>query len=95
MMSVRCSTGDSDGADFDAKVFRHNLTRSENYNRKGFGHKKETLELMNQEYTSKNNCVLSMCLIFGIISVFYNHIFNTGNKNCTPIKHPISYANEG
>ncbi|KAL8205255.1 hypothetical protein R6Q57_008806 [Mikania cordata] len=55
---VRCSAGDSSspsvagGTDFDAKVFRHNLTRSENYNRKGFGHKKETLELMNQEYTS-------------------------------------------
>jgi 4-hydroxy-3-methylbut-2-en-1-yl diphosphate reductase len=39
--------------DFDKKAFRHNLTRSENYNRKGFGHKKETLELMSQEYTSK------------------------------------------
>ncbi|KAL4555677.1 hypothetical protein LXL04_038305 [Taraxacum kok-saghyz] len=54
---LRCSTGDtspplSGGSDFDAKVFRHNLTRSDNYNRKGFGHKKETLELMNQEYTS-------------------------------------------
>ncbi|KAK9056754.1 hypothetical protein SSX86_024117 [Deinandra increscens subsp. villosa] len=58
--SVRCSAGDSSssspsvagGSDFDAKVFRHNLTRSDNYNRKGFGHKKETLELMNQEFTS-------------------------------------------
>ncbi|XP_042478977.1 4-hydroxy-3-methylbut-2-enyl diphosphate reductase, chloroplastic-like isoform X2 [Macadamia integrifolia] len=59
--SVRCS-GDSSvqaaaaaGAvesDFDAKVFRKNLTRSKNYNRKGFGHKEETLELMNREYTS-------------------------------------------
>ncbi|TVU45235.1 hypothetical protein EJB05_04713 [Eragrostis curvula] len=38
--------------DFDKKAFRHNLTRSDNYNRKGFGHKKETLELMSQEYTS-------------------------------------------
>ncbi|MFS7920750.1 putative 4-hydroxy-3-methylbut-2-enyl diphosphate reductase [Helianthus anomalus] len=56
-LSVRCSARESSspssvGSDFDAKVFRHNLTRSDNYNRKGFGHKKETLELMNQEYTS-------------------------------------------
>nr|GEY19023.1 4-hydroxy-3-methylbut-2-enyl diphosphate reductase, chloroplastic-like [Tanacetum cinerariifolium] len=52
-LSVRCSAGDSTPTDFDAKVFRHNLTRSENYNRKGFGHKKETMELMNQEYTNR------------------------------------------
>ncbi|KAI7758264.1 hypothetical protein M8C21_003610 [Ambrosia artemisiifolia] len=55
-VSVHCSTGDysvtGDGNEFDAKVFRHNLTRSDNYNRKGFGHKEETLEIMNQEYTS-------------------------------------------
>nr|ALD62477.1 4-hydroxy-3-methylbut-2-enyl diphosphate reductase [Morus alba] len=59
-LSLRCS-GDSSSAsspavaaesDFDAKVFRKNLTRSKNYNRKGFGHKEETLELMNREYTS-------------------------------------------
>ncbi|KAI9123671.1 hypothetical protein K1719_004971 [Acacia pycnantha] len=55
--SVKCS-GDSSSSsvavdsDFDAKVFRKNLTRSKNYNRKGFGHKEETLELMNREYTS-------------------------------------------
>ncbi|CAH1451070.1 unnamed protein product [Lactuca virosa] len=55
---VRCSNGDAsppsmaDSSDFDAKVFRHNLTRSDNYNRKGFGRKAETLDLMNQEYTS-------------------------------------------
>ncbi|KAF3320452.1 4-hydroxy-3-methylbut-2-enyl diphosphate reductase [Carex littledalei] len=58
---VRCAaTGESsstaslplDSADFDKKQFRHNLTRSDNYNRKGFGHKKETLDLMNHEYTS-------------------------------------------
>ncbi|XP_039007094.1 4-hydroxy-3-methylbut-2-enyl diphosphate reductase, chloroplastic-like isoform X2 [Hibiscus syriacus] len=57
--SVRCSA-DSDASfssvavdtdNFDAKSFRHNLTRSKNYNRKGFGHKEETLELMNREYT--------------------------------------------
>ncbi|KAI4367654.1 hypothetical protein MLD38_023365 [Melastoma candidum] len=45
---VRCSSED----EFDAKAFRHNLTRSKNYNRRGFGHKEETLELMNREYTS-------------------------------------------
>ncbi|WKA12933.1 hypothetical protein VitviT2T_030275 [Vitis vinifera] len=39
-------------SDFDAKVFRHNLMRSKDYNQKGFGHKDETLELMNREYTS-------------------------------------------
>ncbi|KAL8060485.1 hypothetical protein ABFX02_02G027300 [Erythranthe guttata] len=52
--SVRCSAaGEADSSsEFDAKVFRHNLTRSENYNRRGFGHKKETLEQMSQEYTS-------------------------------------------
>ncbi|XP_041015775.1 4-hydroxy-3-methylbut-2-enyl diphosphate reductase, chloroplastic-like isoform X2 [Juglans microcarpa x Juglans regia] len=60
-LSVRCA-GDSSSSsssssvavdsDFDAKVFRKNLTRSKNYNRKGFGHKEETLELMNREYTS-------------------------------------------
>ncbi|KAI4376032.1 hypothetical protein MLD38_013832 [Melastoma candidum] len=44
----RCSSED----DFDAKAFRHNLTRSKNYNRRGFGHKEETLQLMNREYTS-------------------------------------------
>ncbi|KAK4258691.1 hypothetical protein QN277_005114 [Acacia crassicarpa] len=54
---VKCS-GDSSSSsvavdsDFDAKVFRKNLTRSKNYNRRGFGHKEETLELMNREYTS-------------------------------------------
>uniref|UniRef100_I1PF51 4-hydroxy-3-methylbut-2-enyl diphosphate reductase n=1 Tax=Oryza glaberrima TaxID=4538 RepID=I1PF51_ORYGL len=58
--SVRCdssaasspSASASLDAAFDKKQFRHNLTRSDNYNRKGFGHKKETLELMSQEYTS-------------------------------------------
>ncbi|KAL7156712.1 hypothetical protein ABFS83_02G026900 [Erythranthe nasuta] len=61
--SVRCSaageaasssssSATTESSEFDAKVFRHNLTRSENYNRRGFGHKKETLERMSQEYTS-------------------------------------------
>ncbi|XXG81319.1 hypothetical protein AAC387_Pa09g1984 [Persea americana] len=59
MATVRCcssssasSTESAVESDFDAKVFRKNLTRSKNYNRKGFGHKEETMELMNQEYTS-------------------------------------------
>ncbi|KAK7257920.1 hypothetical protein RIF29_32246 [Crotalaria pallida] len=56
--SVRCSGGDSTpvavDSDFDAKVFRKNLTRSKNYNRKGFGHKEETLQLLNQEYSSSD-----------------------------------------
>ncbi|GAB2267293.1 hypothetical protein Dimus_002278 [Dionaea muscipula] len=58
-ISVRCAAESSSASasvsvdpDFDAKVFRHNLTRSKNYNRKGFGHKEETLQLMNREYTS-------------------------------------------
>ncbi|KAL0348393.1 UNVERIFIED_CONTAM: 4-hydroxy-3-methylbut-2-enyl diphosphate reductase, chloroplastic [Sesamum angustifolium] len=57
--SVRCSAAGEaatsssvESQDFDAKVFRHNLTRSKNYNRKGFGYKEETLEQMSQEYTS-------------------------------------------
>ncbi|KAK8624832.1 hypothetical protein V6N13_089718 [Hibiscus sabdariffa] len=58
--SVRCSADFDASAssvavdtdNFDAKSFRHDLTRSKNYNRKGFGHKEETLELMNREYTS-------------------------------------------
>lgn len=56
-LSVRCAAAagespSSSSGEFDAKTFRHNLTRSENYNRRGFGHKEETLQLMNREYTS-------------------------------------------
>ncbi|GMH23559.1 hypothetical protein Nepgr_025402 [Nepenthes gracilis] len=57
-ISIRCigesasSLASATDSDFDPKIFRHNLTRSKNYNRKGFGHKEETLELMNREYTS-------------------------------------------
>nr|ABB78090.1 1-hydroxy-2-methyl-2-(E)-butenyl 4-diphosphate reductase type 3 [Ginkgo biloba] len=54
--NTRChgvsTTADSEPEQLDTKMFRKNLTRSNNYNRKGFGHKKETLELMDQEYTS-------------------------------------------
>ena len=63
-LSVKCTADDSSSSssasvavdsDFDAKVFRKNLTRSKNYNRKGFGYKEETLELMNREYTSESH----------------------------------------
>ncbi|KAL3515211.1 hypothetical protein ACH5RR_022113 [Cinchona calisaya] len=59
--SVRCSSpgeavpsssSATVDSEFDPKKFRYDLTRSKNYNRKGFGHKEETLELMNREYTS-------------------------------------------
>lgn len=60
-LSVRCDADASSSSpsvavdsDFDAKVFRKNLTRSDNYNRKGFGHKEETLALMDREYTSES-----------------------------------------
>nr|AKJ66193.1 1-hydroxy -2-methyl-2-(E)-butenyl-4-diphosphate reductase [Huperzia serrata] len=55
---VRCgdaSTATEPSAEsenFDSKNFRKKLTRSENYNRSGFGYKKETLAAMAQEYTS-------------------------------------------
>ncbi|GAA0142041.1 hypothetical protein LIER_42699 [Lithospermum erythrorhizon] len=56
--SVRCSaappSANIENDDFDPKSFRKSLTRSDNYNRKGFGHKEETLQLMNREYTSNN-----------------------------------------
>ncbi|KAG5526571.1 hypothetical protein RHGRI_032749 [Rhododendron griersonianum] len=43
----------TDDSGFDAMVFRHNFMRSTNYNRRGFGHEEETLELMSHEYNSK------------------------------------------
>nr|AEZ55670.1 4-hydroxy-3-methylbut-2-enyl diphosphate reductase 2 [Salvia miltiorrhiza] len=59
--SLRCAA-DGDGAsssavatdptEFDAHAFRRNLTRSKNYNRKGFGLKEETLKQMSEEFTS-------------------------------------------
>ncbi|KAG5526573.1 hypothetical protein RHGRI_032751 [Rhododendron griersonianum] len=61
-LSMRCAPGESltasvamDVTDsgFDAKVFRHNFMRSTNYNRRGFGHEEETLELMSHEYNSE------------------------------------------
>ncbi|RWW05977.1 hypothetical protein GW17_00030722 [Ensete ventricosum] len=71
-LKVRCDGGGGAAIDqdFDKKAFRHTLTRSDNYNRRGFGHKKETLELMNQEYTSKtrfcwNFAGIGVCSVTG------------------------------
>ncbi|KAG6410752.1 hypothetical protein SASPL_128820 [Salvia splendens] len=59
--SLRCAAGGdgasssavaSESAEFDAHAFRRNLTRSKNYNRKGFGLKEETLQQMSEEFTS-------------------------------------------
>ncbi|PIN02316.1 4-hydroxy-3-methylbut-2-enyl diphosphate reductase [Handroanthus impetiginosus] len=52
--SVRCSSSKQAAAssEFDANVFRHNLTRSKNYNGEGFGHEEKTLEQIGKEYTS-------------------------------------------
>lgn len=36
----------------DTKAFRRSLTKNDNYNRTGFGRKKEMLELISEEYTS-------------------------------------------
>ncbi|KAF3786611.1 4-hydroxy-3-methylbut-2-enyl diphosphate reductase [Nymphaea thermarum] len=48
VFSVRCTAEPG----LDPKVFRKNLTRSKNYNRKGFGFKEETMQLINREYKS-------------------------------------------
>nr|AGQ04157.1 4-hydroxy-3-methylbut-2-enyl diphosphate reductase [Lavandula angustifolia] len=56
--SFRCSaagevaSSSAVATDFDALVFRRNLTKSKNYNRKGFGRKEEILEQMSQDFTS-------------------------------------------
>lgn len=56
---IRCTATTTSGASdadvevpIDTKSFRKALTRSKNYNRKGFGRKDETLELMDKEYRS-------------------------------------------
>ncbi|KAK9942337.1 hypothetical protein M0R45_008007 [Rubus argutus] len=44
-LSIRCSSDSSSATvefDFNAKVFRKNLSRSKNYNRRGFGHQEES-----------------------------------------------------
>ncbi|XVE66689.1 hypothetical protein DITRI_Ditri08aG0098600 [Diplodiscus trichospermus] len=58
-ITFRCSAASAsfsaismDPDNFNAKDFRHNIARSKNYNRNGFGHKEETVELMNRQYTS-------------------------------------------
>lgn len=45
---------------FDSKSFRKTLTRSDNYNRSGFGYKKEMLQQMEDEYTSKCEVLRSL-----------------------------------
>lgn len=45
---------------FDSKSFRKTLTRSDNYNRSGFGYKKEMLQQMEEEYTSKCEVLRSL-----------------------------------
>lgn len=85
-ISVRCS-GDGN-ADFDPKLFRKNLTRSENYNRRGFGRKEETLELMNREYTSKSlflsvsgNLAAKSCWFRSILVFFSGDVIKTLKEN--------------
>jgi hypothetical protein len=45
---------------FDSKSFRKTLTRSDNYNRSGFGYKNEMLQQMEEEYTSKCEVLISL-----------------------------------
>ncbi|CAH1432547.1 unnamed protein product [Lactuca virosa] len=82
----------ADGSNFDAKVFRHNLTRIDNYNRKAFGHKKETLHLMNQEYTIKQGIYVMDELLVGVHQELWG-LFNfccpelLGDKKCFKEKY--------
>ncbi|XP_078171653.1 4-hydroxy-3-methylbut-2-enyl diphosphate reductase, chloroplastic-like isoform X1 [Carex rostrata] len=94
-MTVRyAATGDSfsnesfplDSAEFDKKKFRYDFTRSDNYNKKGFGHKKETLELMNNIYTSDviktlkdNNNVYTWGNVTVNLAVAYGFCFGVEN----------------
>jgi len=71
VFSVRCSAD----SDFDPKVFRKNLTRGENYNRKGFGRKEETLKLMNREYTG-----MLLCFFFDF-GLPHQFLWNSAEKN--------------
>ncbi|KAG6556493.1 hypothetical protein Mapa_001819 [Marchantia paleacea] len=57
VVHTRCHTGPPGETEtapeaFDTKNFRRSLNTSGNYNRNGFGLKKEMLALMNEEYTS-------------------------------------------
>ncbi|EFJ37858.1 hypothetical protein SELMODRAFT_163924 [Selaginella moellendorffii] len=59
---IRCEAAENKSANvavepegsFDSKIFRKNLMRSDNYNRSGFGYKKETLERLDQEYNTSD-----------------------------------------
>jgi len=46
--------GAEEGEAVDGRAFRRALNKSDNYNRSGFGHKKEMLARMEEEYTSKD-----------------------------------------
>ncbi|CAK9309004.1 unnamed protein product [Citrullus colocynthis] len=55
---LRCTADSSSSPepvdpDFDARLFWKNFSRGENYNRKGFGHKEETMKFMSSEFTSE------------------------------------------
>ncbi|PIM99440.1 4-hydroxy-3-methylbut-2-enyl diphosphate reductase [Handroanthus impetiginosus] len=52
--SVRCFAAKeaASSSEFDANVFRHNLTRSKNYHGPGYGQKEKTLDQIGQGYTS-------------------------------------------
>lgn len=52
-VGVRChSVEESEAPAVDGRAFRRSLNKSDNYNRSGFGYKKEMLARMEQEYTS-------------------------------------------
>eukprot|EP00475_Leptophrys_vorax_P017295 TRINITY_DN2394_c0_g1_i4.p1 TRINITY_DN2394_c0_g1~~TRINITY_DN2394_c0_g1_i4.p1 ORF type:complete len:514 (-),score=49.98 TRINITY_DN2394_c0_g1_i4:211-1647(-) len=53
-LDVRCHGAEEAAATtaVDGRAFRRQLNKSDNYNRSGFGFKKEMLERMEQEYTS-------------------------------------------
>ncbi len=51
--SAAAASEQSEQQQFDSKAFRKTLTRSENYNKTGFGYKKEMLLQMEEEYTSE------------------------------------------
>lgn len=53
---ARCEASSQAGAEekqLDTKEFRHQLTRGKNYNKSGFGYKKEMLQQMDVEFTSE------------------------------------------
>lgn len=57
---------------FDTKNFRKTLTRSNNYNKNGFGYKKEMLQQMDLEYTSECSVSSFPCLSNCIVELYFN-----------------------